>query len=129
MSLIQMLNKRINGLKLVSRNATFKTRLLVGNGCFLSVLNYMLPVFGGAELYLIKMLQVMQNRAARIITNQGWYTPTRILLNQCNWLSVKQWGLFDMENFETKKALVHLYKTGALKDKKFSGRNFKNTRC
>ena len=37
-----------------------------------------------------KRLQVTQNRAARCVTGQPWFTPTRLLLKQCNWLSVRQ---------------------------------------
>ena len=36
------------------------------------------------------MIQVVQNRAARLVTRLSWYTPTRVLLNQCDWLSVRQ---------------------------------------
>ena len=32
----------------------------------------------------------MQNRAARTITKLGWFTPIKTLLEQCNWLSIKQ---------------------------------------
>ena len=38
----------------------------------------------------MKGLQVTQNRAARIVTRMSWFTPTRVLLNKCRWLSVKQ---------------------------------------
>ena len=38
----------------------------------------------------MKGLQVLQNRAARCVTRMNWFTPTRKLLNQCNWLSIKQ---------------------------------------
>ena len=50
----------------------------------------MVAVWGGTEEYIIKSVQVMQNKAARSVTKLSWYTPTRILLHQCNWLSVKQ---------------------------------------
>jgi hypothetical protein len=39
---------------------------------------------------LVRAFQVLQNRAARCVTKLGWYTPTRKLIKQCNWLSVKQ---------------------------------------
>ena len=35
-------------------------------------------------------LQVLQNKAARAVTGKSWYTPTRQLLKECNWLNVKQ---------------------------------------
>ena len=36
------------------------------------------------------MLQILQNRAARLVTNCGRFTPTAIRLHQCGWLSVRQ---------------------------------------
>ena len=36
------------------------------------------------------MLQVLQNKAARIVTKLPWMTPTSVLLTQCGWLSVLQ---------------------------------------
>ena len=41
-------------------------------------------------LYIIRAVQVIQNKAARSVTKLSWYTPTRVLLLQCNWLSIKQ---------------------------------------
>ena len=56
----------------------------------MSVLAYLIPLWGGCEGYLMKVLQVLQNRAARQVTKLSWFTATRRLLNQCNWLSIKQ---------------------------------------
>ena len=36
----------------------------------------------------------MQNKAARCVTKQSWFTPTKLLLLQCNWLSIKQLVFF-----------------------------------
>ena len=89
-SMIKMLRTRLNALARIARNANFNTRLMVANACFLSVITYMVAAWGGTEDYIIKALQVMQNKAARTVTKLTWYTPTRTLLQQCNWLSVKQ---------------------------------------
>ena len=93
-SMIKLLTSRIGPLKRLFINASFKTRLLVANACFMSVLSYMIVVWGGSESYLIKPLQVVQNKVARLITRQSWFTPTRILLRQCNWLSVRQLTIY-----------------------------------
>ena len=42
------------------------------------------------EAYIVKALQVLQNRAARQVTKLSWFTASRRLLNQCNWLSIRQ---------------------------------------
>ena len=89
-SLIRQLTSRLNALQKVSIHATFKTRLSAANGVFMSVLAYLIPLWGGCEAYLVKALQVLQNRAARQVTKLSWFTPSRRLLNQCNWLSIRQ---------------------------------------
>ena len=89
-SLINQLTSWLNGLQLVSRKAPFKTRLMVGNGVFNSALIYLIQLWGGTQDYLIKALQISQNKAMRYITQRSWFTPTRLLLKQCNWLSVRQ---------------------------------------
>ena len=89
-SLVRSLTSRVNGIQKISTYSTFKTRLAAANGVFMSALVYMLPVWGGCEEYLLKSLQVLQNRAARQVTRLSWYTPVRRLLNQCSWLSIKQ---------------------------------------
>ena len=39
---------------------------------------------------LIRALQVTQNKAMRAVTGLTWFTPTRVLLRKCDWLSVRQ---------------------------------------
>ena len=89
-SLLKSLTTRVNALKKVSFYSSFRTRLMIGNGLFMSKLIYLIPVWGGASSGLLKMLQVAQNNAARYITRSSWYTPKTELMEKCNWLSVKQ---------------------------------------
>ena len=89
-SLVRQLTSRINGLVKISHCASFSTRLMVANGIFVSQLCYLIQLWGGAEGYLLSSLQVLQNRAARAVTGKSWFTPTRQLLKQCRWLSVRQ---------------------------------------
>ena len=81
---------RINGLLKVSQHATFTTRLMVANGIFISKLCYLIQVWGGCDSYLLDRLQVLQNRAARAVTGKPWFTPTRRLLKECRWFSIRQ---------------------------------------
>ena len=67
-SLLKILRTRLSALKKISRNGTFKTRLMVANSCFLSILSYMIVVWGGTEDFVIKAVQIMQNKAARCVT-------------------------------------------------------------
>ena len=89
-SLAKQLTSRVNGLMMVAARAPFSTRLSVANGIFMSKLCYLIQLWGGTEDYLLHALQVIQNRAARAVTRMSWFTPTRVLLNKCKWLSVKQ---------------------------------------
>ena len=63
---------------------------MIANGLFISKLIYMMPVWGGCERYLINVLQVQQNTAARLVTGLGKRTPIKELLKQCGWMSVNQ---------------------------------------
>ena len=56
----------------------------------MSKLIYLIQWWGGCSDYLIKFVQILQNRAARLVTKLGWLTPTAVLLHQCGWLSVRQ---------------------------------------
>ena len=53
-SLIKLLTTRLSALKKISRNASFKTRLMVANSCFISVLSYMISFWGGTESFRIR---------------------------------------------------------------------------
>ena len=87
---LNQLNKRLNGLSLVCKRADFKTRLMVANGIFGSKLVNLIQIWGGAQEYLIRAIQVTQNKAARMVSGMSWYTPTSTLLRKVGWLSVRQ---------------------------------------
>ena len=93
-SLLKSLNKRVGALKKISRTASFKARKMVANGIFISKLIYLMPVWAGAEEYLINALQVSQNKAARLVTKLDIFTPSMVLMKQCGWLPVKQLMVF-----------------------------------
>ena len=89
-SLVKQLTSRVNGLAMMSPRASLETRLMVANGIVMSKLCYLIQLWGGCETYLAKHLQVLQNRAARLVTGNGWFTPKRKLLMTCKWLSINQ---------------------------------------
>ena len=93
-SMLNVLTSRINALRKISKIANFKTRKLIANGIFMSKLIYLIQLWGGTSEYLLNFLQKVQNRAARLVTRLGWYTPTETLLTQCGWLSVRQLIVF-----------------------------------
>ena len=90
-SLVSQLTMRINGLKKISVNATFTTRLMIANGAVMSRMVYLITVWGGAQQYLLKSLQVQQLTAARTVCgfySHGWSKGK--LLDRVGWLSVRQ---------------------------------------
>ena len=89
-SLFRILTSRVNALSKISKVSSFKTRKMLANGLVISQIIYLIQLWGGCSDYLIKFIQVIQNRAARLVTKLDWYTPVQKLLDQCGWLSVKQ---------------------------------------
>ena len=89
-SLLHCLNARLGALKKISGSASFKARLLVANGIFMSKLIFMIPLWAGCPGFIIDALQVCQNKAARVVTRRGMDTPVSQLLKECGWRSVRQ---------------------------------------
>ena len=79
-SLLHGLNQRLGGLKKISKTASFKARLTVANGIFMSKLIFMISLWAGCQEFLIDALQVCQNKAARAVTKHGKSTPVMQLL-------------------------------------------------
>ena len=69
---------------------------MIANGIVMSRIVYLIQVYGNASDYLLGFLQVLQNKAARIVTRLRWGTATEVLLNQIGWLSVKQLYVFSL---------------------------------
>ena len=90
-SLMKQITARVNGLRKISQNATFRTRLMIANGAVMSRLVYMISVWGGAQQYLLKSLQVQQLTAARVVCGHvSRYWSRLRLLKQVGWLSIRQ---------------------------------------
>ena len=106
-SLVSQLNSRLNGLRMISRVASFKTRLMVTNGIFASKLSYVIPLYSGCENYLVNSLQIIQNKAARFVNKCDRFTSVKSLLSQCGWLSVYQLGVYH--------SILIIYKTIQIK--------------
>ena len=66
----------------------------MANGMGMSYLTYLLHLYGGCPDYLLKSLQVLQNRAARLATKSGWGTASSSMLQQLGWLNVRQMIVF-----------------------------------
>ena len=110
-SLVKQLSSRLSALKMISGIASFKIRFMIANGIFCSKLIFQISLWGGAEEYLLKTLQIVQNKAARFVTRRGKYTPVAELLKQCGWLSVRQLVFYH--------GVILIYKTITTKSPKY----------
>ena len=89
-SLIKSLSTRLKAIKKIRNIASFKTRLMITNGIFMSKLSYLITVWGGCQQYLLAGLQVIQNEAMRAVCKRRISYPVKDLLKETNWLSVRQ---------------------------------------
>ena len=107
-SLMKQLQTRTNALAMVGKVANFKTRKMIADGIWNSKLCYCISLFGGTEGYLLKALQKMQNRAAKLACKRGRrYSPSKALL-ELGWLPVTSMVkynslLLTKKTLETKK--------------------------
>ena len=93
-SLQKSLVTRLNAIKMIRGLVPFQTRKMIADGVFMSKLSYLISVWGGCEGYLLNSLQTIQNSVARAVTRKPWTTPTKVLLSECGWLSVRQLAMY-----------------------------------
>ena len=93
-SMLKILNNRLHALTKVGKSASFKSRKMIANGVIISMLIYLIPWRSGCKKYLLKSLQVIQNKAAQIFTKGRRRTPIKTLLSQCGWMSVAQLSVY-----------------------------------
>ena len=89
-SLIKSLNKRLNALKQIKRVTTFAQRLAIANGIFNSKVVFLISVWGGTEHYLLNSLQIVINKAMRVVCNVGKSVRVEELQKRTRWLSLRQ---------------------------------------
>ena len=89
-ALTDKLKKRLTGLeKLKNIMNRFNKKNMV-QCVFNSVLCYCLPLFGGCTKAEVDVLQVLQNRAARIVLNCPPRTNRNLMFDRLDWLTVQQ---------------------------------------
>ena len=88
--LLKKLKKRLTALENLRNIIPYHLRKTITEGIFTSVLVYCLPVFGGCDKFEIEALQVMQNKAARLVTHSSLRVPRKEIFSQLGWLTVNQ---------------------------------------
>ena len=89
-ALLTKLQTRLAALQKLQNVIPVKSRKTIAEGIFTSVLSYCLPVFGGCDNGEIEAIQILQNKAARIVVSAGMRTDRRQLLSRVGWMSVVQ---------------------------------------
>ena len=88
--LLKKLKKRLAGLSHLRNILHFDLRKRITEGMFTSVLVYCIPVFGGCDKAEMEALQIMQNKATRLVTWSPLRTSRREMFNKLGWLTVNQ---------------------------------------
>ena len=89
-SLLEKLRKRIVGLMKIKNIVPYNLRKTITEGLFNSVLVYCLPLFGGMGAGEMRELQIMQNKAARIVTSMPPRSSRSSMFDKLGWLTVNQ---------------------------------------
>ena len=84
------LRSRLVGLTSIKYIVPFHIRNTITIGIFNSVLVYCLPLYGGCNLEDIRSIQVLQNRAAQVVTHSPPRTRREDMYNKLKWLTVNQ---------------------------------------
>ena len=87
---MKKLRSRLVALATIRYIVPFHIRDTITTGIFNSVLVYCLPLFGGCNVSEIKSLQVLQNRAAQLVTNSPPRSNRVNMFNKLKWLTVYQ---------------------------------------
>ena len=66
-NLIRSLNTRLGALRKIRKVASFKNRKIIANGIMISKLSYLISLWGCGGVGLRRSLQVIMNRAARVV--------------------------------------------------------------
>ena len=89
-ALLAKLKARLAGLAHVQHVLPYKEMKAVSEGLFNSVLGYCLPLFGGCEGGELHALQVLQNKAAQLVTKSPPRSPRNPMYERLGWLTVTQ---------------------------------------
>ena len=87
---MKKLKKRLTALENLRNIIPFHLRKRITEGIFTSVLCYCLQLFGGSYKGEIEDLQVMQKKAARLVTHSGLRTSRQDIYRQVGWMTVNQ---------------------------------------
>ena len=88
--LLLKLRARLLGLGALRYIATYTVRKQVAEGILTSVLVYCLPLYGGMDKGDLRDIQILQNKAAQVVTRSPPLATRSPMYDQLNWLTVNQ---------------------------------------
>ena len=88
--LLKKLKKRLAGLAHVKFVLPFNFRKIVSESLFNSILGYCLPLFGACDMGEIRDIQVLQNKAAQLVTHSPPRAVRNPMFDKLDWLTVNQ---------------------------------------
>ena len=89
-TLSSKLHRRLNVLSLLKHSCPFHIRKMIAEGIFNGVLMNCLPLYGGLDKSNIKKIQILQNKAARIVCQVPSFAHRSPLFKKLGWLTVNQ---------------------------------------
>ena len=110
-SLQTKLAKRLTALNNLKLICSYSLRKTLAEGLFNSVVGYCLPVFGGMEVGDQKVIQLLQNRAARLVCQAPPRSNRSDLYRKLGWLTINQMTWY--------YTLVSLFKVRSLNDPEY----------
>ena len=86
------LKSRLAGLLIISNRyvVLYSYLKIITHGIFNSILVYCLPLYGGCDKADLESLQVLQNKAAQIVTKSPPRSERRVMYDRLYWLTVNQ---------------------------------------
>ena len=106
-TLLAKLKARLAGLAHVKHVLPYNEMKAVSEGLFGSVLGYCLPLFGGCDRGELQDLQVLQNKAAQLVTRSPPRSARNLMFDRLGWLTVTQ-----LVHYHTLLAVYRIRMTG-----------------
>lgn len=84
------ISRKLGELWRMGTDLKSSSKIKLANGTVMSLLSYAAPVWGGESATSLRVLQTLQNKAARWCLGTGKRTRISELMTRCGWLSVLQ---------------------------------------
>ena len=84
------LKSRLAGLSKLRYIVPFSSLKIITQGIFNSILVYCIPLYGGCDRVDLESLQILQNKAAQIVTRSPPRSERKPMFDRLGWLSVNQ---------------------------------------